>query len=127
MVRETVNIIAKNYSKDAGVGVLATDGTILSGVYKVELEKLGLSIINLNKVDQEKLMTLIYGPKGIKAGNVESGTNRKIVINLAKKLQGQGAQVVVLGCTELSLLGVRGKNIIDPVDVLAELVCREYY
>ena len=85
------------------VGLLATSGTIESGVYAEAAERAGVKIIVPDAAHQLLVMEAIYGATGVKAGFTEGKCRedlRKAIIHLA---QG-GAGVVVLGCTELPLL-----------------------
>src|SRR3954447_24377700 len=85
------------------VGLLATSGTIESGVYAEATERAGVKIIVPDAAHQLLVMEAIYGATGVKAGFTEGKCRedlRKALIHLA---QG-GAGVIVLGCTELPLL-----------------------
>ncbi len=58
------------YARQKGiqkVGLLATDGTIRSGVYAAAFEKEGISICILSSENQKAVMRVIYD--GVKAGN----------------------------------------------------------
>lgn len=123
IIQETVNCIVKKHPFIGNVGLLATDGTLRSQVYATALKEKGLGMIIPQKTDQREVMEIIYGKSGIKSGCINS--NRVKVLNLIKNLENSGADVVVLGCTELSLLGIEGGNIIDPLDVAVEAVLRK--
>ena len=81
------------------VALLATDGTIQSGVYKVAFSKQGIRMLLPNQDEQRAVMRMIYD--GVKAGvsTWEAGA----IETMLSRLASQGAQVVILGCTELPI------------------------
>ena len=102
MLDETMAQVAGLYSGQL-VGLLATSGTIESGVYAEAAERAGVKIIVPDAAHQLLVMEAIYGATGVKAGFTEGKCRedlRKAIIRLA---QG-GAGVVMLGSTELPLL-----------------------
>ncbi len=102
----------------AKVGILATEGTVLTGTYQRMCAEKGLFCAVPPKARQEELTQLIYSD--IKAGqapDMESFTR------VAADLFDAGCQLLILGCTELSLLkrdGLLDKRYIDSIDALAE-------
>lgn len=108
--------------KRAGVkvaGLMATDGTISSGIFQRILEENGIKVIIPDAVFQEKIMSLIYDD--IKAGTMPAYEKIEEIKNYLVKTE--GAQAVILGCTELSLLKKKydlGAGVIDTLDVLAK-------
>ncbi len=100
MIDATISVIER--LRVQRVGVLCTDGTRLSRVYDAALEKRGLTSIYPNHDEQKHLvMDAIYGPTGIKSGNMFTG--RVLLEQAAKSLVKNGAQCVVLGCTEIAM------------------------
>ena len=88
--------------KAAGVkkaGVLATDGTVRAGVYEKALTGAGLEPVYPSPAMQAEVMRLIY--EGVKGRRVplESIPVRDIL----RDLRAQGAEKVVLACTELPI------------------------
>ena len=100
------------------VGIMATDGTIHSGIFHRELEKQGLTPIAPSEEAQKCVMHLIFD--NVKAGK-KADMDRFAVAT--EDLRRQGAQAIILGCTELSLIK-RDHNIgagfIDAMEVLAQ-------
>ncbi len=100
------------------VGLLATDGTIETGVYDRVLESYGIRVLHPSILGQRNVMDLIY--KGVKAGNkdIELGG----FYGTIDELKQNGAQTLILGCTELpiafEMYQIQQKNI-DPTTVLA--------
>lgn len=106
---------------DAGVrkvGLMATDGTVQSGIFQRQVEELGMELVLPGEEGQRSVMALIYDQ--VKAGLEPDLT---LFAAVRDELRTKGAQAVVLGCTELSLLK-KGKNlgdgILDALEVLAK-------
>ena len=97
MVEETVKETAKTPYKK--VGLLAADGTVISGVYEREYEKRGIQTLLPSKSGQEEVMRVIY--EGVKAGKTAfdtSGLRREL-----DSMAACGAGVFILACTELPI------------------------
>lgn len=108
------------YLKRAGiarVGILATDGTLASKLFQTCLEKYQITCITPEKEDQGAVMHLIY--ENVKAGKPVEFPLFKA---LADRLFDGGAQVILLACTELSLIKrdyALGAGFLDVLEVLA--------
>jgi len=99
------------------VGMMATDGTIYGGFFKSELESRGIKVVVPDENGQKKVMSIIYDD--IKANRPFDLKNFKSV---ETELREKGAQIIILGCTELSLIkreGKTGPGFIDAMEVLA--------
>lgn len=127
MLTVTVRHLREAYPTLRDVGVLATSGTIESGVYRDALAAQGLRQVVPSPPLQARVMEAIYGKAGVKAGFVD-GPCRDDIAAAMQGLIDAGIEVVVLGCTELPLLlpggdyiGVRGTRatLVDPTEVLA--------
>lgn len=127
MLTETVRYLREAYPALREVGLLATSGTIESGVYRDALAAQGLRQVVPSDALQTRVMAAIYGERGVKAGFTE-GPCRDDIAAAMEGLMAAGVDVVVLGCTELPLLlpeavyvGERGERVrlVDPTDVLA--------
>ena len=95
MIEKTRDALSKKGIKKAGL--LATDGTIGSGIYQKVFESSGIELIKPSESGQKHIMDLIY--KGVKAGDVNFDT--KNVCAALDDLAEKGAEVLILGCTEL--------------------------
>lgn len=100
------------------VGLLATTGSVKSKAYNNYLSR---EIITPSDENQNKLMDIIYGEKGIKAGFINTQILNEL-LEIIYSLKEKGAQAFIAGCTELGLV-LNNENtdelIIDPVDLLA--------
>lgn len=85
-----------NYLK---VGIMATDGTVSSGLFQKELEKFNIEAIVPESSYQKDVMHIIYD-------NVKMG--KQIDMNCFERvshhLKEKGAEIIILGCTELSIV-----------------------
>lgn len=128
MIQEVVDYIEKNHSQAKTIGLLATSGTIQTKIYHFAFENTGIKMIVPDEAHQELVMQAIYGDNGVKAGFTD-GEPKKMLLQAASFLVEQGAQALILGCTELPLLVAGSENypiagkkvvILDPTNVLAK-------
>jgi aspartate racemase len=127
MLSVTVDYLRETFPSARNIGVLATSGTIESGVYRVALAASGLNQVAPEPALQARVMAAIYGEKGVKAG-FTTGQCQDDIRAAIEGLLDAGIEVVILGCTELPLLvpsGVfigragRRAQLVDPTEVLA--------
>jgi aspartate racemase len=114
-VRETAAPLKENGIQK--VGIMATDGTISSGIFHRELEQQGLIPLAPSEKAQKCVMHLIFD-------NVKAGRPAEMdrFLAAAEDLRKQGAQAIILGCTELSLIKRDheiGAGFVDAMEVLA--------
>jgi aspartate racemase len=126
MINETTSFIATNYPNISKIGVLSTTGTYNSGIYKSQLLSKGYEVVVPQlEMQEKKIHPAIYDPAyGIKAiSNPIHPQARKNLMEGALFLKKQGAQLVILGCTEMPLAITETKIYdmvtIDPTNVLA--------
>lgn len=115
-ISETVSLL-----KDTGVskvGLMATDGTVQSRIFQKEVEAQGMELVLPSETNQRLVMSLIYDD--VKQGKQPDMEKfRQVKKHLIHE---GGAQVVVLGCTELSVIKQDydlGEGICDCMEVLA--------
>lgn len=120
-IHETIlKIVEKRHDINL-VGLLATSGTIESGLFQLEAEQHGLHCLVPGPKQQLLVMDAIYGKRGIKAGCACGDAKAKLQ-EAARCLVEQGAQAIIAGCTEVPLVLAAGDitvPFIDPVEVLA--------
>jgi aspartate racemase len=80
-------------------GLLATSGTVASGIYEASLRRRGGSCVLPNPTDQTTLMAMI---SSIKASASEFADGDQIAA-IANHLIAAGASAIIVGCTELSI------------------------
>jgi aspartate racemase len=127
MLTVTVGHVREAFPALRKVGLLATTGTIASGVYRRELEEHGLEEVVPQPALQARVMSSIYGPKGVKAG-FTTGEPLEDIRAAIDDLVAQDVEVIILGCTELPLLlpgtettSSNGHRVtlVDPTQILA--------
>jgi len=101
----------------SSVGVLATEGTMASGAYARALDHHGVTAIAPSPEAQAAITTLIY--RDIKAGRPPE---RVLFDRGVEDVRRQGAEGVILGCTELSVAAATWQSdplVLDALDSLA--------
>ncbi len=118
IMEETASCLASLGVRRAGI--LATDGTVYSGTYDRFLSAHGIDCIRPTQEDQKTVMRIIYDEiKNGKAPDVDA------FLAVSERLRDAGADALILGCTELSLIKrdhVLPPYYIDSLDVLAARV-----
>ncbi len=109
---------------DSVAGLLATSGTIETGVYdEYSREREDVEIITPTERDQNIVMEVIYGEKGIKAG-YKTTNNKNKLLKVAAGLKKRGAQAIIAGCTELRLVlsssDLETLKLLRPIDIISE-------
>ncbi len=99
------------------VAVLATEGTVRTGIYQKELADLGVDVWTPDRAAQEKVTALIY--RKIKAGERGGMEDFRPIHDAVRQ---SGCDGAILGCTELSVF--RGyhplpETYLDAMEVLA--------
>jgi aspartate racemase len=110
------------------VGVLATSGSLKTGIYQKALQDHDLEPVLLDADDQENLfMAAVYADWGIKAGHLDEKPRQHLLAAI-DKLKAAGAQAVVAGCTEVPLV-LSADDIdlpfLDTIDIMCHAVIRE--
>lgn len=117
IIEETARVLLKDGIKK--VALLATDGTGKSGVFDKVFSAVGIEILYPSPEAQKVLMGVIYD--GVKAGAANYDTEP--LNDDIRRMENEGAEAVILGCTELPLAakmyGISGR-LIDPTDILAK-------
>ncbi|KWO35525.1 aspartate racemase [Burkholderia sp. MSMB1459WGS] len=127
MLTVTAQHIRSTFPTLRKIGLLATSGTVASGVYRKALEAAGLEQVVPSPERQADVMNAIYGPRGVKAG-FTTGACVDDLTAAINEMAADGVDVVILGCTELPLIlphssatTAQGHTVtlVDPTDVLA--------
>lgn len=126
IMRETSAHIVERFGEGATIGLLATDGTIASGVFQQYLNQAGLHAVTPTPEEQENVvMPLIYDR--VKRNLPYDPSN---LLHVAERLHATECDAVIVGCTELSVvyqdLPEKPGYLIDSMDVLAQR-CVDYY
>ena len=119
IVDETIAEVVDRRPGTRTVGLLATTGTLSAGVYQGAAQARRLVTVEPTDDEQAVVMRVIY--EQVKAGRpVDLPALRGVVDALVER----GAQTIVLGCTELSVVADDARLLDDPLyvdslDVLA--------
>ncbi len=119
MVEETVQHIADHYEKgDLQIGILATDGTINTGLYQEALERAGITPVIPSPSSQRLVMKIIYD--GVKNGGEIDFSD---FLTIQEEIFAKKCKAAILACTELSCFKEMYKlppYYIDAMDVLTK-------
>jgi aspartate racemase len=131
MIEEVGRFLREHYPHVVRVGILSTTGTYQAGVYPQLLGASGFTAVTPSRQMQEtQIHPAIYDPQhGIKSCGLVTERARQDLLAGVAVLQKQGAEAVVLGCTEIPL-AITEKQIdrtliIDPTLILARALVRE--
>jgi aspartate racemase len=117
MIEETTKHVL-NFNKDIKkVGLLATSGTVNCGIYHEHFNKHGIEIITPSEEKQIYVTEIMYNIKKGIYDNSLSGFYQAI-----EEIKTQGVELIILGCTELSLAYTMYRlegNFVDALEVLA--------
>jgi aspartate racemase len=123
MIEETVKYTVAKYPQRRRVGLLASTPTIECGIYERAFRKHDRELLVPDAGEQEdKVMKAIYGSEGIKGG--QKTVPRRLLTDAAERLVERGAEVIIAGCTEVSLV-LSPENssfeVIDPLAIIARV------
>jgi len=127
IIKETVGYIMTTFPDAKKIGLLATNGTIKSGAYHKCFYDHGLTEILPDSEMQEIAMELIYSETGLKSGFVDNRLNVFVLDSLIENLIVRGADIVILGCTEFSMLKINRQKTIDPLNIAARKIIEMAY
>ena len=119
MLEATAKTCAKTFPGKTAA-ILATKGTLATGLYEEALKAQGVAYLVPNAGEQDALMRVIY--EGVKA-DAAPEAYRADMEGVMETLAARGADYFILGCTELpvaaDLLGLT-QPMIDPTTELAK-------
>lgn len=125
MIEETVKEIYETQGKGTKVGLLATDGTVRSAIYKKYCDKYGLDMVVPEMRVQQDIMSVIYN--NIKGHmNLDSSLLEELIEFFVYE---EKCKTVIIGCTELSCIPIRDElkiYIIDAMNVLVKKSIETY-
>lgn len=121
MIEETQKVLVKD--KVTEVVLLATDGTLKTGLYKKILAETNIKLILPEESYQRKVMDVIYA---VKSG--DHAKAKELKLEILEYIGKKGGKSVILGCTELPLVFKAEEGIdityYDPTDILAKAVVK---
>jgi aspartate racemase len=130
MIEEVATFMHRNHPHIVRVGILSTTGTRKTQIYPNCLDPAGFETLLPAMAIQEDLIQPAIDDTdyGIKALGINAPRAREQLLQGFEDLRSQGAQAVVLGCTEIPLV-IRDRHIqdvviIDPTLILARALIR---
>jgi len=122
LIRECVDYMRSNFPNVRKVGLIATTGALVGGMYQKYLSEIGVETIVPDEPTQKEIMDIIYGKWGIKAGYTQA--NKASLLEIAHRMVDSGARAVIAGCTEVELAIESDEEItfIKPLEILAEVI-----
>ncbi|MGY3703320.1 aspartate racemase [Vagococcus martis] len=120
MPKLAINRVSDAYEKNARVGIIGTEGTIKNKIYDPFIESAGFEVVHPTQDIQDKVSKLIF--EKIKHLNqLDHDLYHEVLDDMFNTLN---CDVIVLGCTELSMMedaeNQMNEHVIDPQNVLAE-------
>lgn len=95
--------LRKSYSKGCRAGLLATSGTLRTGLFQKGLEGCNVDIVTLSPEDQEAIfMRSVYMPNGFKSARI-SAEARDLMDRSVRALLKNDIDIIIGGCTEVSV------------------------
>ncbi|HET8628042.1 MAG TPA: amino acid racemase [Thermomicrobiales bacterium] len=125
MIAETAARVHADFPAARRVGVLATRGTVESGLYHRALAAEGLEAITPDAAAQDRLVGAAIA--AVKAGDTSAAVGM-LVVEAGRGLVAAGAEVLLAACTELPLVLTAANSpapLLDPTQALAEAAVRE--
>ena len=98
-------------------GIMATDGTLQVGLFQEALTDAGIEPVVPDEMHQHEVMRMIYDQ--VKSGRPADLESFHAV---AHAMRSRGAECIILGCTELSVIRIQqeiGRGFLDAMAVLA--------
>jgi aspartate racemase len=126
MIRETADETVRRHPDVTRIGLMATTGTIAMGLYEREFSARGIEVVVPDSlVEENNVMRAIYG--------IKTGMDKKEAEDLlavaGDQVVDKGAQVIVLGCTEIPLAFSRERArvpVVDATRVIARAAVAKY-
>jgi len=118
MITLTANFF-HTYFPNKRIGLLGTTATVQSGIYENALAQYHIQCITPQKEDQSTVMRVIYEVKNQQMSVDLISNLRKMLWPIIQNLKNNGADFIILGCTELPLVVIQAPYLIDPMEILA--------
>lgn len=123
MIDEVLNkVITQKHKK---IGIMGTPSTLKYKLYQKPLEKAGIKVL-IPTGDQIKTLESVI--RNVIAGKLLKSDTQKLQ-KIADFLKAQGAEAIILGCTELPLVFPKKYSlpILNSTLLLSEALLRNYY
>jgi aspartate racemase len=132
IVEETIEFLSLHFNHAKRIGVLCTEGSYKTRLYEDFLKQHGFEFIDPGeKFQREFIHRCVYDPLfGVKACSSPVSTQaRQLLKKIIAYYRSEGADALILGCTEYSIMitddSIREIPVIDSTKVLARALVRE--
>lgn len=117
IVEVSAAFIKSNYPLVKKAGILGTTPTVESGLYRDVFAQIGITLVSPeSELQHNSVMEAIFGIQGIKAGNTQIHP-REMLIMAAEQLAAQGAEIILMACTEIPIVLKSGDIAVPLVDL----------
>ena len=99
-ILEAVRGELQRWGVSGAIGLMATSGTVKSGIYQRHLAATGFETIEPS--DEEQAGLVDASIRAVKSGRIEEAT--QLARSAVARLESHGARAIVLGCTELPIV-----------------------
>jgi aspartate racemase len=123
IIEETVKETTARMPNVTTVGVLATSGAMKTGIFQKQFESVGIRTLGIPEDFQQKIQKSVFSFKY----DGQTSKNVAMMVEVGKFLIKNGAEALILGCTEIPLI-LRDKSftvpMIDPNEVIARVAVK---
>ena len=102
LLEESIRYVKRELGHMKRIGLLATDGTIQTGLFQELFNKNGIEIVVPKKEGQNLIMEALYQKEGVKAGYKERP--KEMILQVLQQLIQDKVEGVIAGCTEIPLV-----------------------
>lgn len=123
MIDETVRQVQRDGKNK--VGLLGTPSTIKYGLYQTALKKYGISTVTPS---EKQIISLERMIRNVLKGKIFAKDSQNLE-KIANVLKAQGAEAIILGCTEIPLVfpSKYSLPVHNSVEILAKALLHRYY
>lgn len=116
IIDTTVEYIRRVHPGVTRAGILGTTPTVESGLYR-RLEEINITLVAPEKeLQNNAVMEAIFGLRGIKAGS-DAIHSRELLLVAAAQMARNGAEIILLACTELPIVMRTGDVAVPLLDL----------
>jgi aspartate racemase len=118
------SVIARQHDdgKNRRVAVMATDGSVISGVFMPLAQS--FELIYPNDKLQLRIMNVTYGDNGLKSHDTDRSSCLRELTDIKAELHENGADLIIAGCTEIEMFLATHNSVSDCILPMKEL-CEE--
>ncbi|MGD2090093.1 MAG: amino acid racemase [Candidatus Aminicenantes bacterium] len=102
LLEESIDYVKRDLGHVKRIGLLATDGTVQTGLFQELFNRNGIEIVVPKKEEQNLIMKALYQNEGIKAGYKE--IPREMILQVLQQLIRDKVEGIIAGCTEIPLV-----------------------